>query len=102
MSSLSVSISYLQLAMLKQFGSEAGWGFPLRSLTMEGQISTDMARALCRDLAAKGFVEHLTGLWREDGGGPVGSGYGITEEGIAFRARKRREAGLPETEDVAF
>lgn len=73
----------LHMAVLSEFMREEGWGKPLRALTLDGQISIDMARAICRDLAGNGLAEHLRGLWHEDGG-PAGTGYGITRKGIAL------------------
>ena len=39
-------------------------------------------RRICRHLARKGWAEYGKGLWSEDGD-PVGSGYRITEAGVA-------------------
>lgn len=46
-------------------------------------FSRDMARAFLRDLTDRGLAQYSRGLWTEDGE-PAGSGYAITNAGLAL------------------
>lgn len=56
--------------------------FPLRTFANDW-LPKEMARGLLRDLAARGYCRFQCGLFSEDGQ-VAGSGYGITDDGLAY------------------
>ena len=59
------------------------YAFQLRCFVHEPEITKDMARAVCRSLADRGYAFYMRGLFTEDGE-VAGAGYGITEKGAAY------------------
>jgi len=54
---------------------------PLSDLLGQGE---KRVRVIVRQLARRGWAEYYKGLWREDGEGPAGAGYCVTDEGLAL------------------
>jgi DNA-binding GntR family transcriptional regulator len=61
---------------------EPGWCLNLSGLAVRTGLSRDLLRGLVADLRHEGLVEHMIGLWSEDGR-PAGAGYALTPAGAA-------------------
>lgn len=77
------------LRALAQAGDEYGdFSFlTFRGLMKRTALARPVVRRAARYLARKGYAKFGKGLWTEDGE-PAGSGYAVTEDGVAFLARQ--------------
>ncbi|ARB06061.1 hypothetical protein FDH38_gp007 [Dinoroseobacter phage vB_DshS-R5C] len=72
-------------------GSEFGDDGIAFGLKFFEPIPREIARGMLRDMKDRGYVQHMKGLWSEDGE-PRGAGYGLTQKAIRELRSGEREA----------
>jgi hypothetical protein len=68
--------------ILAALADNEGYFFGFATLMVETKMERREVRRIVRHLARRGLTEYAKGLWNEDGE-PCGSGYRITDLGMA-------------------
>ena len=76
-------------AVLTALAENEGYFFGFATLMFETKMERRDVRRIVRHLARKGLTEYAKGLWNEDGE-PCGSGYRITDQGMATLSSQER------------
>lgn len=76
--------------VLAALAENEGYFFGFATLSFDTKMERREVRRIVRHLARRGLTEYAKGLWNEDGE-PCGSGYRITDQGMAALSSQDRQ-----------